>query len=110
MSDELPTTPGSAAASSASPITFTAFVLSLMQTAAVHFGDRDDPVSGARQAPNLPLARHMIDVLAMLAEKTRGNLTAEERQLLEGGLAALGSRYLELSRGAAATGSRGSQP
>jgi hypothetical protein len=99
MSDELPTTPGSAAGASAAPITFTSFVLSLMQTTAVHFGDRDDPVSGGRHA-SLPLARHLIDVLAMLAEKTRGNLTAEERQLLERGLEALRDRYAEVSRGA----------
>jgi hypothetical protein len=99
MSDELPIAPGSAAPSGASAISFASFVLSLMQTTAVHFGDRDDPVSGGRLAPNLPLARHMLDVLAMLVEKTRGNLTVEERQLLEQGLEALRLRYAELSRG-----------
>ena len=55
--------------------------------------------------PNLPLARHSIDLLAMLGEKTRGNLTVEEQRLLENGLTELRFRYVqvseELSRGSA---------
>ena len=57
-----------------------------MHTAAVHLGDAADPESGETQPPNLEGARQMIDILGMLEEKTRGNLTAEERQMLEQGL------------------------
>src|SRR3954471_22495972 len=53
--------------------------------------------------PNLQLARHSIDLLAMLGEKTKGNLTVEEQRLLENGLTELRFRYVqvadELSRG-----------
>ena len=46
-----------------------AFVLSLAHTAAVHFGDIPDPVSGAKSPANLPAAQQMIDILALLEEK-----------------------------------------
>lgn len=47
--------------------------------------------------PNLPLARHSIDMLAMLQEKTRGNLTVEEQRLLENGLTELRFRYVQIA-------------
>ena len=65
------------------PITFSAFVLSLAATAAVRFGDRAEPGSELPGAPDLRAAGQMIDILSLLEEKTRGNLSAEERQLLE---------------------------
>ena len=68
-------------------------MLSLAHTAAVHFGDVPDPVSGDEGQPNLPAAQQMIDILSLLDEKTRGNLTAEERQLLEQVLFELRMRY-----------------
>ena len=80
-----------------SSINFASFVLSLVHTAAVHFGDVPDP-GGERHAPNLPLAQQMIDILAMLEEKTRGNLSAEERQLIDQVLYELRMRYVEVSR------------
>jgi len=64
-------------------LTFAAFVLSLASTAAIHFGDLPDPQSGERAEPNLEGAAQMIEILALLDVKTKGNLTAEERQLLE---------------------------
>jgi hypothetical protein len=70
--------------------------LSLAHTAAVHFGDVPDPVSGATGEANLPAAQQMIDILALMEEKTRGNLTAEERQLLEQILFELRLRYVEV--------------
>jgi hypothetical protein len=79
-------------------ITFPAFVFSLAHTAAVHLGDVDDPVTGARSAPNLPAAKQMIDILVLLEGKTRGNLSAEERQLLEQIIAELVMRHEEISR------------
>lgn len=50
-----------------------------------------------QQEPNLPLARHSIDMLAMLQEKTRGNLSAEEQRLLENGLTELRFRYIQVA-------------
>jgi hypothetical protein len=47
--------------------------------------------------PNLPLARHSIDMLAMLQEKTRGNLTVEEQRLLENGLTELRFRFVQIA-------------
>jgi hypothetical protein len=86
----------------ASTINFVAFVLSLAHTAAVHFGDVPDPVSGQTSPANLPAAQQMIDILALLEEKTRGNLTAEERQLLEQVLFELRMRFVEIQNGAGA--------
>jgi len=82
----------------ASAINFVAFVLSLAHTAAVHFGDVPDPVSGAKSEPNLPAAQQMIDILALMEEKTRGNLTVEERQLLEQVLFELRMHFVEAQK------------
>jgi hypothetical protein len=80
------------------PLSFTAFVLSLASTAAIHFGDLMDP-SGIQSDPNLEAASQMIEILALLDQKTRGNLTAEERQLLEQVLYELRMRYVEATGG-----------
>lgn len=82
MSDETPS------------IAFSGFVISLVTNAAIHFGDYPDPVTGERKAPNLAGAAQMIEVLAMLEQKTRGNLTAQERSLLEQSLYELRMRYV----------------
>jgi hypothetical protein len=82
----------------ADSISFAAFVLSLAHTAAVHFGDIPDPVSGQKSEVNLPAAQQMIDILALLEEKTRGNLTAEERQLLDQILYELRLRFVEVGK------------
>ena len=76
-------------------LSFPAFVLSLAHTAAVHFGDTPEPSTGQTMPQDLTAAKQMIDVLALLEEKTRGNLTAEERQLLEQLLYELRMRFVE---------------
>jgi uncharacterized protein DUF1844 len=76
-------------------LTFTAFVISLASTAAIHFGDLPDPLSGTRAEPNLEGAAQMIEILALLDQKTRGNLTAEERQMLEQVLYELRLRFVK---------------
>ena len=81
------------------PLSFTVFVLSLASTAAIHFGDLPDP-SGAKSEPDLEGAAQMIEILSLLDEKTRGNLTAEERQVLEQVLYELRLRFVEISDGA----------
>jgi hypothetical protein len=47
--------------------------------------------------PNLPLARHSIDMLAMLQQKTRGNLSIEEQRLIDNGLTELRFRFVQVS-------------
>ena len=78
-------------------LSFTAFVLSLASSAAIHFGDMPDPESGQKAEPNLEGAAQMIEILALLDQKTRGNLTAEERQVLEQVLFELRMRFVEAS-------------
>jgi hypothetical protein len=80
-----------------SELPFTTFVLSLAGSAAIHFGDLPDPETGEQVEPNLEGAAQMIAILALLDEKTRGNLTAEERQVLEQVLYELRMRFVELS-------------
>jgi hypothetical protein len=80
-------------------LSFTAFVLSLASTAAIHFGDLPDPATGERAEPNLDGAAQMIEILTLLDQKTRGNLTAEERQVLEQVLYELRLRYVEAKSG-----------
>jgi hypothetical protein len=78
-------------------LTFTAFVFSLASTAAIHFGDLPDPVSGERSPLNLEGAAQMIEILSLLDQKTRGNLTAEERAMLEQLLYELRMRFVQAS-------------
>jgi hypothetical protein len=78
-------------------ISFTAFIMSLATTAAVHFGDVPDPVSGGSEV-NLPAAGQMIDILAMLQEKTKGNLAPDEESLVGALLYELRMRYVEAAK------------
>ena len=80
-------------------LTFSAFLLSLASSAAIHFGDLSDPASGEKIEPNLEGASQMIEILALLEQKTRGNLTAEERAMLEQVLYELRLRFVEASGG-----------
>ena len=63
------------------PVSFITFILSLAQSAMVLMGEAPEPESG-RIITNLAEAKHTIDILAMLDCKTRGNLTAEESDIL----------------------------
>ena len=79
-------------------VTFIGFVLSLAHTAAFHFGDVPDPATGQAGQANLAAAQQIIDILALLEQKTKGNLTAEERQLLEQIVYELRLRYVEATK------------
>ena len=81
-----------------SEVTFNAFVVSLATTAAVHFGDVADPSSGEHPTTNLPAAGHAIEMLVLLEQKTRGNLTEEEKSFLAQVLYELRVRYVELEK------------
>lgn len=80
-----------------SELTFTAFVISLASTAAIHLGDLADPSTGQKLELNLEGAAQMIEILMLLETKTKGNLTAEERQVLEQILYELRLRFVEAS-------------
>ena len=62
-------------------IDFTTFVLSLNSSVLVNLGFETDPISGGKSV-NLPIAKQTIDILAMLEEKTRGNLSENENRLM----------------------------
>lgn len=74
---------------------FTSFLLSLATSALFHMGLVADPESGERAEPNLQLARHTIDTVALLQQKTAGNLTAEEEELMTNLLTELRMRFLD---------------
>ena len=71
-------------------------MLSLATSALYHMGFVGDPEHDQpAPEPDLPLARQTIDTLEMLQHKTRGNLDAEEDQLLEGVLYELHLRFVD---------------
>jgi hypothetical protein len=80
------------------PITFPSFILSLVTTAAVHLGDMPDPLTGQTREPDLEAASQMIEILGMLGEKTRGNLTDDEQRLLSQVLYELRMRFVAATR------------
>lgn len=74
-------------------VSFSTFIVSLASSALVQLGEVPDPASGACGL-DLPLARHSIDVLEMLRQKTVGNLDADENQLLESLIYELRLKYV----------------
>ncbi|MGZ6125947.1 MAG: DUF1844 domain-containing protein [Myxococcales bacterium] len=78
---------------------FNALVLSLGSSAIVHLGEAPDPVGGQkREKPDFTMAQQSIDLLGMLQEKTRGNLTDEESRFLENMLFDLRMLYVQVSK------------
>ncbi|HYM09442.1 MAG TPA: DUF1844 domain-containing protein [Bryobacterales bacterium] len=79
------------------PPTFEFLVLSFRWQAELQLGLYGSPASPEEKepAPDLEGARHSIDLLGMLQEKTRGNLTLEEQRLLENSLTELRFRYVQ---------------
>ncbi len=75
-------------------IDFVTFMLSLATSALIQMGEHEDGSAGG--PVNLPLAKQTIDIIGMLREKTRGNLTADEAHIVESALYKLRMRYLEL--------------
>lgn len=78
-------------------IDFATFVLSLSHSALMHLGDAPDP-SGGVPPRDVAMAKQTIDLLAVLQEKTTGNLTGEEERLLDQVLYDLRMRYVEVLR------------
>lgn len=77
-------------------IDFSTFVLSLIGSAYVHLGDAPNPEGQAE--PNIEFAKQDIDLLGILQEKTKGNLTGEEERLLDQALYDLRMRFIEVSK------------
>ncbi len=76
---------------------FATFVLSLSHSALMHLGEAPHPES-EKVERNLPLAKQTIDLIGMIEEKTKGNLSGEEERLLGQILSDLRMRYVELSK------------
>ena len=91
--------------SKAPTLDFNGLILSLGSSVIVHLGEAPDPTSGQKGAPDLSMAQQSIDLLAMLQEKTRGNLTAEEAHFLDNMLFDLRMLYVQVSQRPAAAGS-----
>ena len=75
-------------------IDFSGFILSLYSSGLVQLGNVEDPSTG-KKSINLDLAKHSIDMIAMLEEKTRGNLTNDEMNLLKALLSEIRIAYVE---------------
>ncbi len=82
-----------------SDVSFNGFVISLATTAAVHFGDVADPNTGQTTMANLEAAGHAIEMLALLEDKTKGNLTDDEVKFLRQVLYELRLRFVEAKGG-----------
>ena len=78
-------------------VNFTTLLFSLSSTALFHFGEIPDPTTGEKKL-DLELAKHAIDTIAMLKEKTAGNLTDEEKQFMENILTDLRWRYVKANQ------------
>ncbi len=76
---------------------FSTFVLGIIGSAYVHLGDAPPP-EGDDAEKDLEMARHNIDLLGLLQDKTKGNLTGDEERLLGQALTDLRMRYVEVSK------------
>ncbi len=79
------------------PASFVNFIMSIASNAASSLGMMEHPVTGERDV-DLELAKHWIDILGMLRQKTRGNLAAQEQQILDGLLSDLRMQYVSLTQ------------
>ena len=97
MSDDADTE-GSAPAGDPAKVDFPTFVLSLAATAVLNLrGDgEDDRVAGAKV--NLEVAAQHIDIITMLEDKTRGNLSKAEQDLVQAVLYDLRMQYLDAAQ------------
>ena len=75
-------------------IDFSSFILSVYSSGLVQLGKVEDPSTGKKNI-NLDLAKHTIDMIAMLEEKTKGNLNEEEENLLKALLSEIRLAYVE---------------
>ena len=77
------------------PVDFSGLILSLAHATMMHLGQIPDPM-GRPSQPDLELARHTIDTIAMLKEKTQGNLGEEEQKLIDTALTELQMAFVQM--------------
>ena len=80
------------------PASFDFLIWSLVMQAELHMGLRPAGEGDEKPEKNLPAARHTIDMLGVLQEKTKGNLTLEEQRLVDNSLTELRFRFIEASK------------
>ena len=78
-------------------VNFSSFLLSLSSSTLLHLGEIPDPQSGEKKK-DLALAKQSVDIISMLKEKTKNNLTEEEEKLLEHLLYDLRMRFVQASK------------
>lgn len=88
---------------------FIEFVMMQAQNAALFLGQIPNPQTGQAEV-NLEVARMFIDQLAMIQEKTRGNLTSEETTVLKNALASLQMAFVEASQAGRSPGAASPSP
>ncbi len=92
------------------PATFEFLIVSLKAQAEMHLGMYSFGAEGKdRPAADFRMARHSIDLLAMLQEKTRANVTMEEQRLVDNALTELRFRYVQAMEKRAAEGQAADQ-
>ena len=79
-------------------VTFPAFIMSLNTSALYHLGEIADPATGKRIV-DLDIAKHAIDTLALMQNKTKGNLTEDEAELLKNMLYDIKIRFVKAVKG-----------
>jgi len=92
------------------PATFEFLILSLkaqteMHLGLLYFGEEKD-----RPAPDFRVARHTIDLMAMLQEKTRGNCSMEEQRLIDNALTELRFRFVQAQEQSRKPGTETAEP
>ncbi len=75
-------------------LNFSAFVFSLSTSALIYLGEMPNPVTNKKEE-DFDLAKQNIDILSILAEKTKGNLDQNEERLLASLLYDLRMKYVE---------------
>jgi len=78
-------------------VTFPAFVMSLNTSALYHLGEIAEPSTG-KTILDLDLARHAIDTLVLIQDKTKGNLTSDEEELLKNILYDIKLRFVNVAK------------
>jgi hypothetical protein len=78
-------------------VSLSSLIFSLSSSALLHLGEIADPMTGEKKE-DLALAKHSIDTISMLKEKTKGNLTEEEDKFIESILTDLRWRYVKAKK------------
>ncbi|MCX7704061.1 MAG: DUF1844 domain-containing protein [Planctomycetota bacterium] len=76
-------------------VSFVKFVADMAANVLIALGEGENPITGKKEV-NLPQAKYAIDIIAMLKDKTRGNLTEEEQSLIDSVLTDLRLRFVEV--------------